>query len=89
VSSTFWTEHHFAGLALILGALLFLRGAGLYTAVRDTKGNLIEPLPIVSEDALIGNALEKSQFSSVTIQRVRSRSSVNPHASKMAAAFSR
>jgi hypothetical protein len=45
VSSTFWTERHFTGLALILGALLFLCGAGLYTAVRDTKGSLIFGLP--------------------------------------------
>ncbi len=45
MSSIFWTEHHFTGLALILGSLLFLSGAGLYTAVRDTKGNLIFGLP--------------------------------------------
>ncbi len=45
MKSTFWTEPHFTGLALILGALLFLCGAGLYTAIRDTKGNLIFGLP--------------------------------------------
>ncbi len=45
MSSTLWTEPHFTGLVLILGALLFLCGAGLYTAVRDTKGSLIFGLP--------------------------------------------
>ena len=45
VNSTFWTEPRFTGLALILGALLFGFGGGLYTAVRDTKGNLIFGLP--------------------------------------------
>ncbi len=41
MSSTFWNERHFTGLALILGALLFLCGACLYTVIRDTKGNFI------------------------------------------------
>ncbi len=45
VNSTLWTEPRFTGLALILGALLFGFGGGLYTAVRDTKGNLIFGLP--------------------------------------------
>ena len=45
ISSTLWTEHHLTGITLILSALLFLCGAGLYTAIRDTKGNLIFGLP--------------------------------------------
>ena len=43
VSSTFWTEYHFTGLALILGGLLFLVGA--FMPLRDKKGAFIYGLP--------------------------------------------
>lgn len=43
VSSTFWTEYHFTGLALILGGLLFSVGA--FMPLRDKKGAFIYGLP--------------------------------------------
>ena len=45
LSSTFWTEPHFTGVVLILGALLFLGGASLYTPIKDEKGSFIFGLP--------------------------------------------
>lgn len=45
LSSTFWTQSRFTGIALILGALLFLGGASLYGVIKDEKGNLIFGLP--------------------------------------------
>jgi hypothetical protein len=38
LSSPFWTEPHFTGVVLILGALLFLGGASLYTPIKDEIG---------------------------------------------------
>jgi hypothetical protein len=43
VSSTFWTEYHFTGLALILGGLMFSVGA--FMPLRDKKGAFIYGLP--------------------------------------------
>ena len=43
MKSTFWTQRHFTGLALILGALLFEIGAGM--PLRDKKGTFIYGLP--------------------------------------------
>jgi hypothetical protein len=40
LSSTFWTASHFTGVVLILGALLFGIGGGLYTPIKDEKGSL-------------------------------------------------
>ncbi len=47
LSSTFWTQSRFTGIALILGALLFLGGAGLYwgMTLREKKGTMIFWLP--------------------------------------------
>ena len=43
MSSTFWTEPHFTGIALMLGSLLFLGGAGM--TPRDEQGTFIYSLP--------------------------------------------
>ncbi len=55
LSSTFWTGHRFTGLVLILGALLFLVGAGLYggMTLREKKGTMIFWLPLREQLILI------------------------------------
>ena len=45
LSSSFGTEPHFTGVVLILGALLFLGGASLYTPIKDEIGSFIFGLP--------------------------------------------
>ncbi len=45
MSSTFWTAHHFTGVVLILGCLVFGGGGWLYWPIKDEKGAFIFGLP--------------------------------------------